>query len=548
MTSGPRYREDFFQVDAPTTTALEGRVQAVEESVTTAMTIAQAAQTATTEHDLQILTIQNSVGNLTTNQTQLQGQVGQAQTDIGSLNASAAALGTSITSHQASFNSQVTTLQEQINNLAGMNVADLTDDINRVDGRITSVSNTSGLTRSVVESMLTALIHPSATWSVGTGIYSIPPGEVSIIQAIKDRLDAVEANGGGVSADAEQRIATLEASLLTLGDADTDLKANLLALSGSLSVTGDRIATLESTTAGDTQRVTTLEASVSTLTTSDSIMQDKLLILPDLTDRVDRWTDRVVILEAFHRVVLTDFDNPPVAANTLRLHIDASHPDSLYTDANLTTKATSGTIGSIRDLSGFGHHLTKHTQYNSQGSFSVGMVYTPGTKTRTSISNSVNGTYYQYAGTHLFSDTGATGGTVFMVIKTSSGSGSPLRLGSSISPSTIAPSSNYYESMWFANDYNQLLWPSGGAHHLYIVRGDPLLGTTRLYAMSSISGAGQTFDPTPVHQDTYSTNMLTAGLMNGEWVGDLCEIKMYTGNMTDEDFEHQAKHLLFKWV
>ena len=66
--------------------------------------------------------------------------------------------------------------------------------------------------------------------------------------------------------------------------------------------------------------------------------------------------------------------------------------------------------------------------------------------------------------------------------------------------------------------------------------------------MSSISGTGQTYDPTPIHQDTYSTNMLTAGLMNGEWVGDLCEIKMYTGVMTDEDFEHQAKHLLFKWV
>ena len=543
MTSGPRYRADFFTVDAPTTTALEGRVQAVEESVTTAMTIAQAAQTATTEHDLQILTIQNSVGNLTTNQTQLQGQVGQAATDIGSLNASAAALGTSITSHQASFNSQVTTLQEQINNLAGMNVADLTDDINRVDGRITSVSNTSGLTRSVVESMLTALIHPSATWSVGTGIYSIPPGEASIIQAIKDRLDAVEANGGGVSADAEQRIATLEASLLTLGDADTEVKADLLALSGSLSVERDRIATLESTTAGDTQRVSTLEASVSTLTTSDSIMQDKLLILPDLTDRVG-------VLEAFHRVVLTDFDNPPVAANTLRLHIDASHPDSLYTDANLTTKATSGTIESIRDLSGFGHHMTKRT--NSQGSFSVGMVYTPGTTTRTSISNSINATYYQYGGTHLFSDTGATGGTVFMVLKTSAGSpnlgGSPLKLGGSSAPYTIASSSIFYETMWTADDYTRLGWPGGGMYHLYIVRGDPQQGTTRMYAMKSISGTGQTYDPTPIQQVTYSTNMLTAAVESGEWVGDLCEIKMYTGNMTDEDFDHQAKHLLFKWV
>ena len=54
--------------------------------------------------------------------------------------------------------------------------------------------------------------------------------------------------------------------------------------------------------------------------------------------------------------------------------------------------------------------------------------------------------------------------------------------------------------------------------------------------------------PTPVHQTTYSTNMLGQGIMNEEWVGDLCEIKMFTGPMSDEDFDMQAKHLLYKWV
>ena len=97
------------------------------------------------------------------------------------------------------------------------------------------------------------------------------------------------------------------------------------------------------------------------------------------------------------------------------------------------------------------------------------------------------------------------------------------------------------------NDHSQLAWPNGGTHHLYIVRGDPTLGTTRVYAMN-----GQTYKnnavPTPVHQTTYSTNMLNQPVMNGEWVGDLCEIKMFTGIMSDEDFDMQAKHMLYKWV
>ena len=97
--------------------------------------------------------------------------------------------------------------------------------------------------------------------------------------------------------------------------------------------------------------------------------------------------------------------------------------------------------------------------------------------------------------------------------------------------------------MWLANYHNQLPWPNGGTHHLYIVRGDPNLGTTRVYAMN-----GGTYDPIPIHQETYSTNMLAQGVMCGEWVGDLCEIKMFTGIMSDEDFDMQAKHLLYKCV
>ena len=63
---------------------------------------------------------------------------------------------------------------------------------------------------------------------------------------------------------------------------------------------------------------------------------------------------------------------------------------------------------------------------------------------------------------------------------------------------------------------------------------------------------GQTYKtnavPTPVQQTTYSTNMLSQGIMCGEWVGHLCEIKMYTSTMSDEDFDMQAKHLIYKWV
>ena len=268
----------------------------------------------------------------------------------------------------------------------------------------------------------------------------------------------------------------------------------------------------------------------------------------DVSTLLQALTVRVEALEAKHAGPnLYDFDNPPMAANPLRLWIDASHPDSLYTDTNWTTKATSGSIGSIRDLSGSGHHLTKHSQINSQTTFTVGMVYVPGTTTRKTIHNSVNGNYMEYLGTHMFSDTSTTGGCVFMVLKTSTGSGSPLRLGGSISPHTTANTSIYYEAMWMNSDTNQLHWPNGGTHHLYVVRGDPNLGTTRVYAMN-----GQTYknnaSVTPVHQATYSHNMLAQGLMCGEFVGDLCEIKFYTGTMADEEFDMQAKHLIYKWV
>ena len=268
----------------------------------------------------------------------------------------------------------------------------------------------------------------------------------------------------------------------------------------------------------------------------------------DVSTLLQALTVRVEALEAEHAGPdLYDFDNPPVAANPLRLWIDASHPDSLYTDTNWTTKATSGSIGSIRDRSGNGHHLTLHSQFSSQTSFTVGMTYVPGSTTRKTINNSVNGNYYEYLGTHLFSDTASTGGCVFMVLKTSTGSGSPLRLGGTISPHTTSTTSIYYESMWMTSDTNQLSWPSGGSYHLYIVRGDPTLGTARVYAMN-----GQTYKndavPTPVHQTAYSANMLAQGVMCGEFVVDLCEIKMYTGIMSDEEFDVQARHLILKWV
>ena len=173
--------------------------------------------------------------------------------------------------------------------------------------------------------------------------------------------------------------------------------------------------------------------------------------ISDMNTLLQALTFCVEALEAEHAGSnLYDIDNPPVAANPLRLHIDASQPDSLYTDANMTTKVTSGDIGFIRDLSGSGHHLTKGD--NSQTSFGVGMVYVPGTTTRKTIYNSINGNYYYYGGSHLFSDTGNTGGTVFIVLKTSTGPGSSLQLGGTITPHTTHPTSIYYESMWMASD------------------------------------------------------------------------------------------------
>ena len=42
--------------------------------------------------------------------------------------------------------------------------------------------------------------------------------------------------------------------------------------------------------------------------------------------------------------------------------------------------------------------------------------------------------------------------------------------------------------------------------------------------------------------------MLAQNVMCGEWVGDLREIKMFTRVTSDDDFDAQAKPLIYKWV
>ena len=42
--------------------------------------------------------------------------------------------------------------------------------------------------------------------------------------------------------------------------------------------------------------------------------------------------------------------------------------------------------------------------------------------------------------------------------------------------------------------------------------------------------------------------MLAQGVMCGEFVGDMCEVKMFTGVKPDDDFDAQAQHLIYKWV
>ena len=66
-----------------------------------------------------------------------------------------------------------------------------------MDGRITSVSNNGGLTRAVVDQLITQVVHAQATWAVGSGVYTIPAGEYGITQDLVVRVEALEGGGGG---------------------------------------------------------------------------------------------------------------------------------------------------------------------------------------------------------------------------------------------------------------------------------------------------------------------------------------------------------------
>ena len=97
-----------------------------------------------------------------------------------------------------SSNSELTALQDTFTAVTNSQVAmettlgTLADDVDRVDGRVTSSSSNAGNTRAVVQSLLQQLVHPEATWNEGTGEYTIPEGAVPLYQAIQDQVTSLD--------------------------------------------------------------------------------------------------------------------------------------------------------------------------------------------------------------------------------------------------------------------------------------------------------------------------------------------------------------------
>ena len=232
---------------------------------------------------------------------------------------------------------------------------------------------------------------------------------------------------------------------------------------------------------------------------------------------------------------------PSVSTGSLRLHIDASDDNSLWTDNSMTSKVTTGEVRFVKDLSGSGHHL----QYNSGNLITTGTSTNGDTTLRTISHDSGGQAGYNWQGV-LLSDTAATGGVLFMVIKQTDGSGS----GGFMVPdwATLPDTANtnpsaVYPGVWMGDGASAYMWPAGGQHQLVIFRGDPTANVSRLYAMAA--GA---YDNSPLVTSPYSTELLARPVMCHHYRGETCEVLYYTGVMSDEDFNSTALYLLNKWL
>ena len=109
-----------------------------------------------------------------------------------------------------SSNSELTALQDTFTAVTNSQVAmettlgTLADDVDRVDGRVTSSSSNAGNTRAVVQSLLQQLVHPEATWNEGTGAYTIPEGAVPLYQAIQDQVTSLDSRVSGTPTAASE--------------------------------------------------------------------------------------------------------------------------------------------------------------------------------------------------------------------------------------------------------------------------------------------------------------------------------------------------------
>ena len=237
----------------------------------------------------------------------------------------------------------------------------------------------------------------------------------------------------------------------------------------------------------------------------------------------------------------TSSSPPSVSTGSLRLHIDASDDNSLWTDNSMTSKVTTGEVRFVKDLSGSGHHL----QYNSGNLITTGTSTNGDTTLRTISHDSGGQAGYNWQGV-LLSDTAATGGVLFMVIKQTDGSGS----GGFMVPdwATLPDTANtnpsaVYPGFWMGDGASAYMWPAGGQHQLVIFRGDPTANVSRLYAMAA--GA---YDNSPLVTSPYSTELLARPMMCHHYRGETCEVLYYTGVMSDEDFNSTALYLLNKWL
>ena len=171
-----------------------------------ASTAAQAAQSAATAASNSVQVSNATTASIQTAQASIQSSLQGHTTELSTLSASIAGANSIVSSLSAQHAGDTQSLQSQLSALTGAStsVSDLETELSRVDGRITSVSNTGGLTRAVVDQLIQEVVHASAAWPVGSGVYTIPAGETGITTSLEVRVTALEGGGGGGGGGGEE--------------------------------------------------------------------------------------------------------------------------------------------------------------------------------------------------------------------------------------------------------------------------------------------------------------------------------------------------------